>query len=188
MADSSNRHVGSNAVLPAPWNTSVWIRANWGQENYRADRLADKAIIKNECLIASFKIKNVDTKAVPTGATPRTSHHRSPAGKKRGEKRKENPSKGCDRIFNLKGQDMGSISQTNVGTASKGDSVKKTSEGKSGVTFRPRLQRVLNHTVWIVWTTMYYELPELSELAELSRIDCTGLWLTISLYFLAELD
>jgi len=64
-----------------------------------------------------------------------------------GKKRKENLSKGCDRIVNLKGKDMGSISQTNVGTASKGDSIKKTSEGKSGVTFRPRLQLVLNHTV-----------------------------------------
>lgn len=88
MADSSNRHVGSNAVLPAPLNTSVWIRANWGQEKHRADRLADKAIIKNECLTASFKIKNVDAKAVPTGTTPRTSLYRSPAGKKRGGKRK----------------------------------------------------------------------------------------------------
>ena len=93
------------------------------------------------------RVKNVDAKAVPTGTTPRTSHRRSPGGKKRGEKRKENPSKGCDRIFNLKGQDMGSTSQTKVGTASKGDSVKKTSEGKSRVTFQLRLHLVLNHTV-----------------------------------------
>lgn len=64
-----------------------------------------------------------------------------------GEKEKEKTSKGCDRIFNLKGQDMGSISQTNVGTASKGDGVKKISEGKSGVTFRLRLHLVLNQTV-----------------------------------------
>ena len=54
----------------------------------RADRLAGKATLTSG-LIASLKIRSVEElETLPAGTKPRTSHHRSPGGDRRGKRKR----------------------------------------------------------------------------------------------------
>ena len=63
--------------------------------------------------IASWKVRSVEeTKTLPVGTKPRTSHHRSPGGK-RCRKRK------CQMIFLERMREKAIVNQMNIGTVSK---------------------------------------------------------------------
>ena len=77
--------------------------------NDRADRLVGKATVINGLSLGRSSVEKLESQ--PAGTKPRTSHHRSPGGERRKEKRA--------RRCSLKRRERAIVSQTNTGTVSK---------------------------------------------------------------------